>query len=136
MNFYNFLFYKGVELGIKTRNYSDTPLLGGLSILAPILGFNILAISMALDIFLNCTVIKSIASINKLLLAVSFVLILSFYYGFKSRYKRIIENFDKKRQKGNIYDWHPALVIAPVLLISAGLVFILLYLASLKKPYG
>ena len=136
MIFYNFLFYKGVELGIKTRNYSDTPLLGGLSIIVPILGFNLLAIFMALDIFFNCTVMKTVFTNNNVLLAVSFVLILSFYYGFKSRYKRIIENFDKKRQKGNIYDWHPALVIAPVLLISAGLVFILLYLASLKKPYG
>lgn len=133
MIFYNFLFYKGVELGIKTRNYADTPLLGGLSITAPTLAFNLISIWMALDVFDIYTVSFSI---NKYLGSVLFLSILTFYYGFKSRYKVIIEKFDRKRQKGNIYDLHPALIIVPTLLISAGLMFLLIYIASIKKTYG
>ncbi|WP_420187406.1 hypothetical protein M1B74_01260 [Bacteroides pyogenes] len=83
---------------------------------------------MALDIFLNYAVMKTVFSINKILLAVLFLSILAFYYGFKSRYKVIIENYDKKRQKGNIYDLHPASIIIPTLLVSAGLIFLLIFI--------
>lgn len=136
MIFYDFLFYKGVELGIKTKNYVDVPMLGGLAVVAPVIGFNLISVFMALDIFLNYAVMKTVFSINKILLAVLFLSILAFYYGFKSRYKVIIENYDKKRQKGNIYDLHPASIIIPTLLVSAGLIFLLIYIASVKKTYG
>lgn len=42
MIFYDFLFYKGVELGIKTKNYADVPMLGGLAVVAPVIGFNLI----------------------------------------------------------------------------------------------
>ena len=126
MRIYNYLFYKSYQLAIKSRNFDEMPVLGGITFLGLCLMFNFFTIVLTLEGFglAEFTFDKK----YKFLFALALVLIILFYYHQGDRYKRIIEHYNKIETRKGI-GLHPILVIALYYLSSFGL----LLLAGLFK---
>ncbi len=126
MKIYNYLFYKSYQLAIKSRNFDDMPVLGGIIFLVLCLMLNLFTIMLTLEGFelAEFTLDKQ----YKYLFSLALVLILLLYYLQGNRYKRIIEHYYKmENTKGD--GLHPILVIAFYYISSFGL----LLLAGLFK---
>jgi hypothetical protein len=131
---YNFLFYKTFLLTQKSRNFDDTPVLGGTLFVIPCVMFNIFAILGFLDAigFLKSIGLKTGITFTKpyrLLFAIALVGSLLFYYLYKGRYKKIIEHYEEKT--GFIMQLHPIIVI----LIYYVLSFLLLLIVAAFKHH-
>jgi len=93
MKIYNYLFYKSYQLAIKSRNFDDMPVLGGIIFLVLCLMFNLFTIMLTLEGF-------GLIDINldekyKYLFSLALMLTVLFYYLQGNRYERIIEHYHK-----------------------------------------
>ena len=132
---YNFLFYKTFLLAQKSRNFDDTPVLGGMLIVILCVMFNIFAILGFLDAigFLKSIGLKAGITFTKpyrFLFAIALVGSLLFYYQYKGRYKKIIEHYEGKT--GFIMRLHP-LIVMLIYVVSS---FLLLLIVAAFKNHG
>lgn len=92
---YDYLFYAGYQLGLRSRKYANMPILGGLSAVAFCLGLNLQTLAMIVLKFFNI----SFPSLDRYEIAIVSVLWLgTLYLFYKPRCKRIIEKYNKKRE--------------------------------------
>jgi formate hydrogenlyase subunit 3/multisubunit Na+/H+ antiporter MnhD subunit len=119
---YNYLFYKGYQLGKWSKNFDDIPVLAGVMWVCACFIFNLFTIAFLLEgsgITGNLIFDRKYKFIFSLLL----VLILIFYYAYKGRYKKIVEKYeDKERNTGK--GLHPLIVVTIYFVISFGLMMI------------
>ena len=118
---YNFLFYKTFLLTQKSRNFDDTPVLGGILFIILCVMLNIFTIIEFLDGigFLKSIGLKTGITFTKpyrFLFAIALVGSLLFYYQYKGRYKKIIEHYEGKT--GFIMRLHPLIVMFIYLVLS------------------
>ena len=99
MFFYDFLFYAAYKQGIKSRNYADIPILGGVFPVAFCLASNLVSLCI---IVIKLFHIENyhLGTFSKIIFGFSFVGLLYFYY----RYNEIKHNIPKisKRGIGNV----------------------------------
>lgn len=131
---YNFLFYKTFLLAQKSRNFDDTPVLGGMLIVIPCVMFNIFALILFLDGigFLKSIGLKTGITFSKpyqFPFALALVVLLLFYYQYKGRYKKIIEHYEGKT--GFIMRLHPLIVMLIYYILS----FLILAIAGAFKNH-
>lgn len=118
---YNFLFYKTFLLAQKSRNFDDTPVLGGILFVILCVMLNIFTILGFLDVigFLKSIGLKAGIRISKpyqFPFALALIVLLLFYYQYKGRYKKIIEHYEGKT--GFIMRLHPLIVMLIYLVLS------------------
>lgn len=112
--FYDYLFYKGYQLAKKSKNWEDTPTLFAVIIIGWCLIMNFGAILFLLEeLNRRSLIIESFVSIlneYKYLVGGVVVLLISTYYTYKGRWKKIIIKYENKESKsGKII--HPAIVV-------------------------
>ncbi len=128
MCIYNLLFYKTYLLAIKSGNFDDIPVLGGLMFIVLCVMLNIFTIFgfiEGLGIEMGITFSEEY-KFPFCLLLVGFLL---FYYLYKGRYKKIVEYYEQK--EGLIKRLHPVVVIIVYLVLS----FFLMLLAATFKNH-
>jgi hypothetical protein len=130
---YNFLFYKTFLLTQKSRNFDDTPVLGGILFIILCVMLNIFTILGFFDAigFLKSIGLKTGITFSKpyrFPFALALVVLLLFYYQYKGRYKKIIEHYEGKT--GFIMRLHPLIVIL-IYVVSSFL--LLLIVAAFKN---
>lgn len=110
----NYLFVKGYQLGIKTRNYDDCPVLGGIIIVGMwityILGGTLLLISHFFHI--------SPSQINRYIYSIILLGGLGIYYSYKGRGHKLVERYEQKQHP--FYHLSPYIVVPVALLSSLG----------------
>jgi hypothetical protein len=106
---YDYLFFKSYQLGKRSRNFEDIPVLAGVIWVGTCFMFNVFTIAMLLEsIGLSGNFIFE--KKYKYIFSLSLVFLLIFYYSYKGRYKKIIKIYEEKeRIKGKSF--HPVLVI-------------------------
>lgn len=124
---YDYLFFKSYQLGKRSRNFEDMPVLSGVIWVGACFMFNIFTIAILLEA-LGFTGSFVFDRKYKFVFSLGLVLLLIFYYSFMGRYKRIIERFEEKeRQAGK--GLHPIVVIILYNVVS----FLLGLLAAMYK---
>jgi len=128
MCIYNLLFYKTYLLAIRSGNFDDFPVLGGIMYVMFCVMLNIFTIFG----FIEGLGIKTGVTFSKeykFPLCISLVVLLLFYYLYKGRYKKIVEYYEQK--DGLIKQLHPVVVIIVYLVLS----FFLMLLAATFKNH-
>ena len=110
MFFYDFLFYAAYKQGIKSRNYADIPILGGVFPVAFCLASNLVSLCIIVIKLFHIDNYH-LGTFSKILFGFSFVGLLYFYYRYNERYSRIIEKYNKKREFSRFYNMPYALVL-------------------------
>ncbi|MFN6379727.1 MAG: hypothetical protein ACK4WD_10645 [Flavobacteriales bacterium] len=106
---YDYLFFKSYQLGKRSRNFEDIPVLAGVIWVGACFMFNIYTIAMLAEA-LGYSGGFVFEKKYKYIFSLGLVLLLIFYYSYKGRYKTIIERYEEKeRMKGK--GIHPVLVI-------------------------
>ena len=108
MCIYNLLFYKTYLLAIKSGNFDDCPVLGGVIYVALCAMFNIFAVVLFIE---GLGINTGITFPEEYKIPFSFSLLgfLLFYYLYKGRYKKIVEYYERK--EGLIKKIHPVVVL-------------------------
>lgn len=121
MKIYNYLFYKGYQMAVRSGNYQDIPVFGALIYVALCLMFNIFALSFILE---GANII-SISFPKEYRFIFSAVLLgtLLFYYLFRGRYKKIIEKYQIREEIG-YRKIEPIIVIIFYFVASFGLLLL------------
>lgn len=129
MRIYNLLFYKTYQLSVRSRNFDDIPVLGGLLFVLPCLMFNIFTLFIFLE---GIGILDRFIFVKQLKYPFSFSLILGllWFYSYKGRYKKIINRFENN-PSNIIKSLHPLIIIAMYYISSFGL----LLLAGLFKNH-
>ncbi len=126
MFIYKYLFYKSYQLVVRSKNFDDMPVLGGVIFVVACVMFNIFTISLLLEGFGIIHV--SFQKEYKYLFALVLVLVILMYYLLNDRYKSIIQKYEgEERELGK--GIHPVFVIV----IYYGISFSLMLLAGLFK---
>lgn len=116
---YDYLFYKGYQIGKWSKNFDDMPALAGIIWVAFCFMLNIFTVTILFEAW-GLSSSFSFESKYKYIFSLALVLLLIFYYTYNGRYKKIVERYeDKERNKGN--SLHPIIVILTYLIISFGL---------------
>lgn len=125
MRIYNYLFYKTYILAKHSRNFDDTPVLGGIIFVVACMMFNTFTVAQVLE----GVGVMDVEFKDKYKFPFAFALVGLFlgYYLFKGRYKKIIEKYNSN--KSGKFQLHPIFVI----IIYYGVSFCLLLLAGLYK---
>jgi len=128
MKIYNYLFYKTYLLMSRSKNWNDTPALGGSLFVIACIMFNMFTILLFLE---GLKIVNHWDFIHeyKYFFSLLLVSIIWFYYSYKKRYKLIINNYEQKFSGKN--QLHPIFVI----LIYYSSSFGLLILAGLYKNH-
>lgn len=121
MIIYNYLFYKSYQLALRSKNFDDTPVLGGIIFVAICVVFNIYTIYFVLQVLGIGTV--SFNMKYKYPFGLVLVIVTLMYYLFDSRYKKIIEKFEQK-ERAIGKSIHPIFVIIAYCGVSVGLMFL------------
>lgn len=124
---YDYLFYKSYQLGKRSRNFEDIPVLAGVIWVGACFMFNIFTVLILLE-SLGYSRNFIFNKKYKFIFSLSLVLILIFNYSFRGRYKKILERYEEKERRKR-KGFHPIIVIAFYYLVSFGL----LLLAGLYK---
>ncbi|MBR6936192.1 MAG: hypothetical protein IKH63_01245 [Prevotella sp.] len=123
----NYLFYKGYELGIKTKSYKDIPVFGGVLIVGIWIILNLESILLLLYHFFHI----SLPPINRFFSAFVTVNALLIYYSYKGRGRKIVERFDQMNHP--IYRLNPFMaVFGSLILASITLAFVGSYVNDFK----
>jgi hypothetical protein len=124
---YDYLFFKSYQLGKRSRNFEDIPVLAGVIWVGACLMFNIFTVVIFLDAlgYKNSFIFDKK---YKYIFSLSIVLILIFSYSFRSRYKKIIDRYEENENKTG-KSIHPVFVISVYYIVS----FALLLLAGMFK---
>lgn len=124
---YDYLFFKSYQLGQRSRNFDDMPVLAGVIWVGTCFMFNIFTIEFLLEA-LGFSVSFVLDSINKFVFSLGLLLLLIFYYTYKGRYKRIIERYEEKERQAR-RGLHPIIVIFFYFAVS----FLFAMLAAMYK---
>lgn len=100
MKIYNFLFYHGYRISKNSGNFDDFPVLGGIQYVIVFFILNIATISFVLDGFGLLEFILQPAS--KYIFSGILIIMLLFYYSYKSRYLQIINEYENKNNKNSL----------------------------------
>lgn len=123
----NYLFYKGYELGIKTKAFEGIPILGGVLAVGMWIVLNLQSILLLLFYFYHI----SPPPINRYIGVFVFVNTLLIYYSYKGRGRKIVERFDQMNHP--IYRLSPFIAVFGSLMIaSIILAFVGLYINEFK----
>lgn len=123
---YNYLFFKGYQLAVRSRNFNDMPVLGAIVFVVLCIMFNIFTVFLLLE-GLGLTDL-SFNKEYKLPFAIGLVLVILFYYLYKGRYKKVLEKHEQQERVRGIR-LYPVLVF----IIYYGISFGLMLLAGLYK---
>lgn len=121
MRIYNYLFYKTYQLAQRSRNFDDTPVLGGIMFVIGCVMFNIFTISFLLGGFGIVEV--SFEKEYEFLFVLVLMFLIWLYYYSNDRYKKIIQKYENMEKKSGI-GIHPILVIIVYFGISFGLLLL------------
>jgi hypothetical protein len=119
MKIYDLLFYASYKVMKKSGNFDDMPLLGGIVMLLPCVGFNLVTIGLLLEGFHIYTVDTSGPRYTpgNILFVISLMAFLLLYYKWHDRYKKIVAKYDSRKT------WNPWLIIVIYSLLSFFIVF-------------
>lgn len=109
MCFYDFLFYASYKQGIKSRNYHDIPILGGILAVSFCLLMNVITMWIIMGKLFDFHL--KFNQVSKTIFAVVWVALLYFYYSYNGRYRTIIEKYDRKKEYIRFYNMPYVLVI-------------------------
>lgn len=124
----NYLFFKGCELGVKTKSFGDYPVLAGAATVSMWLVFNIGSVLLLITHHFNFSF-----SINRYVGAFVVFGGSTIYYSINGRGKKLIKKYNSKRDRSLIYNLNPYIVVSGALLLSAGvLVFVGMYVNDFK----
>lgn len=126
MKIYNYLFFKGYQMAIRSRNFDGIPVLGAIFFVVMCIMFNIFTVFL----FLEGLGLVDVSFKNeyKLPFAFGLVLMILFYYLYKERYREVLKRYEQK-EKARDKGLHPILVFV----IYYGISFGLMLLAGLYK---
>lgn len=122
----NYLFYKGYELGIKTKSFEDIPVFGGILIVGIWIILNLESILLLLSHFFHI----SLLLINHYIGAFVTVNALLVYYLYKGRGRKIVERYDQLN--------HPIYRVSPFIAVFGALTlatFILIFVGSYVNDF-
>ncbi len=94
MRIYNYLFYKSYLLAQRSRNFDDTPVLGGIIFVVGCLMFNIFTMFGLLEGFDIRTGIE-FRKEYRFVFSISLVLLILWFYMHNGRYKKIISYYEQ-----------------------------------------
>lgn len=115
---YDYLFFKSYQLALKSKNFDDTPVLGGIWGVLPCAMLNFITLILLIDtIFRKSIESSGILSIGRYIFGVIFVLSLLFYYKTGGRWKKIIEKYES-REKIKGRSIHPVIVLVSAYAVS------------------
>lgn len=126
---YDYLFYKSYQLAKKSKNFEDTPVLGG--IWGVMLGFmfNVFTVLLVIDGALGSSLSANrIFTIGKYVFAGLWVLTMFLYFKHKGRWTKIVTKYEMK-EKETGKSVHPIIILLAYYVIS----FALGTLASMYK---
>ena len=134
MRFYDFLFYASYKQGIKSRNYNDIPILGGM---VPVSFCFCLNFATLYVILLDLSLLKAVDldKIFGIILGILWAASLYFYYAYKGRYKRIIEKIERKKDYIRYYNIPYILVIFIYMAIAISILAIVGYVFIYKDIF-
>lgn len=121
MCIYNLLFYKTYLLAIKSGNFDDCPVLGGIMFVVLCVMFNIFTIFAFIE-GLGVKTGITFSKEYKYPFCLSLLVFLLFYYLYKGKYKKIIEYYEQK--EGLVKQLHPVVIVLIYLLLSVSLLFL------------
>lgn len=131
MIFYDFLFYASYNQGIKSRNYDDIPILGGITPVSFCLGLNFVTLLIIINRVFN--IHFGFSKVGKVVFAVIWAASLYFYYSYKGRYKRIIDKYDKKKDFSQFYNMPYVLIIFLYMILAIILLLLVMYIFSVER---
>ena len=111
----NYLFVKGYQLGIKTRNYDDCPILGGIGVVAWWITCILGGASLLTSHFFHITLMPRT---NRYVYAVVLMVALTIFYAYKGRGHKLVERYEQKRHP--FYPLNPYIVVPIAFLLSLG----------------
>ena len=126
MKIYDLVFYASYRIMLKSKNFDDFPILGGVIFVSSCLVLNIGTILLLIERLLSVSIIsfsQERYSFGKILSASIIVILPMIYYSWKGRYKKIVKYYDGKKM---IPNW---LIIIIYMTVS----FLLLLLAGLFR---
>lgn len=100
MKIYNIIFYASYKLGVKSKNFNDIPVLGGVIFVSSNLLLNIGAIGLFIERLLKISIwnfSNERYSLGKIIFGILVVILPMVYYSWGGRYKKIVEKYDKKK---------------------------------------
>jgi sulfite exporter TauE/SafE len=126
---YDYLFYKSYQLAQRSKNFEDTPVIGGIWFgVLPCAMFHAFTLMFLIDTVFQSELSRSfnfIANYKYFFSGILVVLIL-LYYKRKERWKSIVAKYEEKEGGKGI---HPAIVLTIAYIGS----FVLLLLAGMYK---
>lgn len=111
----NYLFVKGYQLGIKTRNYDDCPILGGIGVVSWWITCILGGASLLTSHFFHITLMPRT---NRYVYAVVLMVALTIFYAYKGRGHKLVERYEQKRHP--FYHLSPYIVVPIAFLLSLG----------------
>ncbi|MDO5572186.1 MAG: hypothetical protein Q4F97_12100 [Bacteroidales bacterium] len=116
----NYLYFKGVELGIRTKSYSDYPIIGGAATVTMFVIFNFSSLLLLAMHFFNFKV-----EINSTIMAVVVYGSSLLYYYFKG--EKIVAKYESKRFSNKLYNLHPVIPVMGLPALAAGIELLIGY---------
>lgn len=126
MLLYNYLFYKGYELGMKTKSFGDIPVFGSVLIVGIWIILNLESILLLLSHFFHISHLP----INRYIGAFVTVNALLIYYLYKGHGRKIVERYDQLN--------HPIYRVSPFIAVFGALTlatFILIFVGSYVNDF-
>lgn len=129
MKFYDFLFYAGYKQGIKSRNYDDIPILGGILSVSFCLMMNFITLLVVIHRLFGIKFFE-FDKIGIIIFAIIWVA-LYYYYNYKERHRRIIEKIERKKDYIRFYNMPYLLVIFMYIGIAISIFALFAYIIPL-----
>lgn len=129
--FYDYLFFKSYQLAQTSKNFEDTPVLGGICFgIIPCLMFNAFTVMFFIDAVFKSELSQSTGIVKNYKYFFAGLLLISalLYYRHKGRWKKIVAKYEAKESKSG-KGIHPAVVLITTYVIS----FVLLMLSGMYK---
>jgi hypothetical protein len=126
MMIYNYLFFKGYQLAVRSRNFDDMPVLGAIIFVVSCVMFNIFTVFLLLEG--SGWAEGSFKKEYKFSFSLGLTLTVLFYYLYQGRYKKVLERYEQKERARGI-GVHPVLIFV----IYYGISFGLMLLAGIYK---
>ena len=130
MKFYDFLFYASYKQGIKSRNYDDIPILGGILSVSFCLMMNFITLLVVIHRLFGINFFE-FDKIGIIIFAIIWVALLYYYYNYKERHRRIIEKIERKKDYIRFYNMPYLLVIFMYIGIAISIFALFAYIIPL-----
>ncbi|MGI6862647.1 hypothetical protein ACMYZ8_03970 [Bacteroides sp. KG156] len=130
MKLYDFLFYASYKQGIKSRNYDDIPILGGILSVSFCLMMNFITLLVVIHRLFGINFFE-FDKIGIIIFAIIWVALLYYYYNYKERHRRIIEKIERKKDYIRFYNMPYLLVIFMYIGIAISIFALFAYIIPL-----